>query len=684
MNVSYAWTMTAEKRVEFEIVETTDIFDPGNPALAAVPGGGTCAGTRLVILDEVVETIFGERVRSYFEQRGVDVAYMLVKAGDDHKTIDQVLQVASRLNEIGTSRVSTPPIAIGGGALQDVVGMAAALYRRGIPYVRVPTTLLSQIDGSTSAKNGVNYESFRNRLGTFAPPPRTVIDRSLIATLPERQVRSGLGEAVKMALVKDARLFEILEVKGADLVADRLQDSAPDDRILQPGREVMRRSIAGMAEELQKDLWETDLARILDYGHTFSPCVEMTARPLLLHGEAVAMGSVFCAVLSTGRGLLPADDLVRIVDTVRGIGLAPSHPIFCDAEFLKAGFADTVRHRDGRQHLALLTGIGTTTFVNDLTDEEIEQAAGVMKDLLDDRDWPKQGRPTRAPNSSPPEGPEMTANTPTVPLADGVEMPRIGLGTWPLSDREACETVATAARLGYRLVDTAARYGNERGVGEGLRRSGIAREEFFVTSKLAGRDHGYDRTMRAFDASLDRLGLDHLDLYLIHWPLPMRGKYTESWRACTELLAQGRVRAIGVSNFTPAHIEAVVRETGVKPSVNQIQLNPRMSRPSWRSFAARQGITVQSWGPLGQDGSLLREPVVTETARRHRTSAAQVILRWHLDLGVVPVPKSADPGRLAANIDVFGLELTEAERDAITDALDGTGRPMDPDTFEED
>ncbi|PRH80376.1 2-epi-5-epi-valiolone synthase [Streptomyces solincola] len=372
------WTLRTSQDVEIEVSETPRLLDPANPRLAQIPGGGEESGTRLVIVDEHVEEIFGQRIREYFSTRGAQVSYLTLPAGDEHKTIDNVLRIASRFNEIGTERTGTPPIVMGGGVVQDVAGLAATLYRRGIPYVRVPTTLLGQIDGSVSAKNGVNFEGFRNRLGTFNPPPVTLIDRTLIASLPERQVQSGLGEALKMALIKDAELFRLLEEYGPDLVSERLQDTGPRTSGPEAGRQVMHRAITGMAEELEKNLWERDLLRIVDYGHTFSPAVEMRALPDLLHGEAVAMGCLFCAVISAHRGLLSQEDLDRIVGCVRRMGLHPSHPMFSDVALLRKGLADTVRHRGGAQHLTLLTDIGQTVFVEDLTDSEIDGAAHWM------------------------------------------------------------------------------------------------------------------------------------------------------------------------------------------------------------------------------------------------------------------------------------------------------------------
>ncbi|WP_037962677.1 sedoheptulose 7-phosphate cyclase [Streptomyces sp. PRh5] len=376
------WAIKANQTVEYEVVETTDLLNPDNPQLASLPGQLEGTGSRLIILDQAIEGLCGRKVRRYFGLRGIPVEYLTLPTGDEHKTLDNVLRVTSRLNTLGTSRLSTPPIAIGGGVVQDTVGMAASLYRRGIPYIRVPTTLLGQIDGSVSAKNGVNYEGHRNRLGTFTPPPRTLIDRAFLSTLPERQIRSGLAEALKLALVKDPQLFAVLEKYGPSLVAERLQDSSPETSTDQPGRTTMHRAIAGMAEELQKNLWETDLQRIVDYGHTFSPLIEMKALPELLHGEAVAMDCVFSAILANQRELLSGTDLLRIINTVEAIGLRPSHPLFTDEQVLTLALEETMRHRNNQQIITLLDGIGRTIFINDLTQSEISTAASKMRNLV--------------------------------------------------------------------------------------------------------------------------------------------------------------------------------------------------------------------------------------------------------------------------------------------------------------
>lgn len=282
-----------------------------------------------------------------------------------------VYRVLSALNEVGASRRSNPPIAIGGGVMLDVVGLAASLFRRGIPYVRVPTTLLGMVDVGVAAKTGVNYEGFRNRLGSYTPPPRTLIDKTFLTTLPERQIRNGLGEILKMGMIKDVRLFELLEAHGPDLVAGNFQDGEVAD-------EVIARSIQGMVEELEPNLWEKYLKRAVDYGHSFSPLIEMTVIPELLHGEAVALDCLYSAFIALHRGFIDETDVRRVVRSARRIGLPTFHPLFADPEILGKSLQDTIRHRNGDQNLPVLSRIGATRFLNDLNDEEIAKAAGAM------------------------------------------------------------------------------------------------------------------------------------------------------------------------------------------------------------------------------------------------------------------------------------------------------------------
>ena len=274
-----------------------------------------------------------------------------------------------------------------------------------------------------------------------------------------------------------------------------------------------------------------------------------------------------------------------------------------------------------------------------------------------------------------------TAAAPTLALINGARIPRLGLGTWPMDDATAERVVASAIEVGYRLFDTAENYGNERGVGRGLRTSGVAREDVFVTTKFNKQWHSVDGARRACEASLERLGLDYLDLLLIHWPNPAQDRYVEAFGGLVALLRDGLVRAIGTSNFTPAHLQRVLDETGVTPDVNQLQLNPYVVQEKGRAFAAERGIVVQSWSPLGRGPELRSEPVVVELAQRIRRTPAQILLRWHIELGLVPVPKSEDPQRLRENIAVFDFALT-TEDVARLAALDrGDEHVLDPESF---
>ncbi|MEH0441502.1 aldo/keto reductase [Streptomyces scabiei] len=263
---------------------------------------------------------------------------------------------------------------------------------------------------------------------------------------------------------------------------------------------------------------------------------------------------------------------------------------------------------------------------------------------------------------------------PTLSLNTGITMPRLGFGTWPLEDIAAERAVITAIHAGYRLIDTASSYGNEDAVGRAIRHSGLPREDAFVTTKLHGEDHGFNATLRAFDASLDELKLDYLDLYLIHWPLPSRDLYVDTWRAFGKLRDEGRVRAIGVSNFKPAHIDRLISETGIMPSVNQIQLHPQTTQPELRAYHEFKGIVTESWSPLDRSSGLLSTPVIRDLAANYGKSPAQIVLRWHIELGLATIPNSSRQSRIQRNIDIFDFSLTPAEVRAIS-ALDRGNRP---------
>lgn len=268
---------------------------------------------------------------------------------------------------------------------------------------------------------------------------------------------------------------------------------------------------------------------------------------------------------------------------------------------------------------------------------------------------------------------------PRIPLNDGRSVPQIGLGTYPLKDREVEQAIITAVELGYRHVDSARAYGNERGVGRGVRASGLAREEIWVTTKLDGAFQGKDKALAGVEESLRLMRLDYVDLLLIHWPLPKRGKFQSTFRTFQKLKDAGLARSIGVSNFTPAHLTTLMDGTGLTPAVNQIQIDPTITRDAQRAFGTQHGIVTQSWSPLGAGGDLLINPVITAIADAHGRTAAQIVLRWHVQNGLVPLPKSKDPERMRANLDVFDFELTADDLARLAALSLGPGAGVDSD-----
>ncbi|MFI6686745.1 aldo/keto reductase [Streptomyces sp. NPDC050485] len=272
------------------------------------------------------------------------------------------------------------------------------------------------------------------------------------------------------------------------------------------------------------------------------------------------------------------------------------------------------------------------------------------------------------------------SKVPSITLNNGVEMPQLGFGVWQVPDDEAAKAVATAIESGYRSIDTAAIYENETGTGKAVAASGVAREELFVTTKLWNAEQGYDSTLRAFDASLGKLGLDYVDLYLIHWPVPAKDAYVDTYKAFERIYAEGRAKAIGVSNFQPVHLERLLGETSVVPAVNQIELHPQLAQAESRALHAKHSIATEAWSPLGQGRGLLEVPTVVAIAQKHGRTPAQVVLRWHLQLGNVVIPKSVTPSRIKENIDVFGFEL-DADDLAALAALD-EGKRLGPNPAE--
>jgi 2,5-diketo-D-gluconate reductase A len=270
---------------------------------------------------------------------------------------------------------------------------------------------------------------------------------------------------------------------------------------------------------------------------------------------------------------------------------------------------------------------------------------------------------------------------PLIPLNDGNCIPAVGFGVFKIPPADTEQAVGTALRTGYRHIDTAAMYGNERETGRAVAESGLPRNELYLVTKLWNADQGYDSTLAAFEASMHRLGIEYLDLYLVHWPMPRRSRFVDTFKAFAHLRDQGRIRAIGVSNFEPEHLNVLIDATGIVPAVNQVELHPRLPQTELREVHARLGIATEAWGPLGQ-GSLLSHPTITGIAESCGRTPAQVLIRWHIQLGNIVIPKSVNPKRIASNFAVFDFELSSNDMASISSLDDGNRLGPDPRTFD--
>jgi 2,5-diketo-D-gluconate reductase A len=275
----------------------------------------------------------------------------------------------------------------------------------------------------------------------------------------------------------------------------------------------------------------------------------------------------------------------------------------------------------------------------------------------------------------------LTSSTvPTVTLNDGEQIPQLGFGVFQIPPADTADVTTRALLTGYRHIDTAAAYRNEAGVGQAIHAAGLQRDDVYITTKCANDDHGFDQAKRALHASLERLEMEHVDLYLIHWPVPSQDQYAETWKALVELQQEGLTRSIGVSNFQPSHLERIIAETGVTPAVNQVEMHPYFQQVGLRREHADLGIVTEAWSPLAQ-GKVLGDPALVEIAEAHGVTTGQVTIRWHLQLGNVVFPKSVTQERIEQNFDVFGFTLTDAEMDVIATLDAGDRIGPDPDTF---
>jgi 3-dehydroquinate synthase len=351
------WRVKTSLPVEFEINKVPDALN-----FWTYPGQ-----RRIAVIDRNVYNLYKDRIPA-------GVEHLIIDASESEKHWTNAEQVLSFFEEKSVLRRSEPIIAIGGGVLLDLVGFCCSIYRRGIPYIRIPTTLLAIVDASVGAKTSINHFGRRNRIGSFYPPVQTLIDTSFIKTQESREISNGLAEILKLAIVLDRELFEMIETSAEDLLATKFQN-------LQVADSIIDRSIAGMTQELNDNLWEKDLKRVVDFGHSFSPMVEMKNVPNLLHGEAVILDCLLSSCISNIRGKLSDSELKRIFAVVKSCNLATDHKDFYDVDLLWSGLCDVMNHRNGNQYLPLPTSIGHCLIINDLTYSELETATQRLKSL---------------------------------------------------------------------------------------------------------------------------------------------------------------------------------------------------------------------------------------------------------------------------------------------------------------
>jgi 2-epi-5-epi-valiolone synthase len=364
------WRLTASRPLEYQITYAPNLFDLENQSLLEP----NSSSRRLVFVDSNVYANFSQMINRYFEENVPGSVVISVEANEPLKTLDHSLVLIKHMENFGLLRRSEPVIAIGGGSLLDSVGFACSIYRRGVPYIRVPTTLLGIVDVSVAIKTGVNHLGRRNRLGTYYPPSAVFLYRKFIETQSDREICNGLGEILKLAIIEDLSLFLLLEGNSALLRKEKFQYGAIPVKVI-------NRAITVMMNNLQNNLWEDNLMRAVDFGHSFSPLIEQDSLPELLHGEAVALDCLFSSCLSFNRGLLDEVELTRIFRVTRDLGLPTTHGGFLDSQQLMRSLMDTIKHRNGSQNLPVPLGIGSHQFLNDIQEDEIMKAIHTLEDL---------------------------------------------------------------------------------------------------------------------------------------------------------------------------------------------------------------------------------------------------------------------------------------------------------------
>jgi 2-epi-5-epi-valiolone synthase len=376
-----SWSISTELPVEFTIENSPGIFSIGNESILSFGSRGDEA-RRLIVIDRNICQYYLHDIISYFKHYEVECHIVHIDATENEKELKNLVYLLTEIEEFGVLRRNEPIIAVGGGVLLDIAGMASCLYRRGIPYIRIPTTLVGLIDASVGAKTGINFHERRNRLGSYYPPLASYLDKRFLKTLEPIEISSGLGEILKMGVIKDYKLFELLEEYGNTLLDSKFLDCECSD-------EVINRSVQGMKEELENNLWEKNLKRSVDFGHSFSPIIEMRSiqqneYPSLTHGQAVTIDVIFSSVIAMSRNLLSEHDTMRVIRTAKSMALPTIHPLFEDPLSILEALQDTMKHRNGDQNLPVPSSIGECVFINDLSYDEIKQSVLIFQNINDE------------------------------------------------------------------------------------------------------------------------------------------------------------------------------------------------------------------------------------------------------------------------------------------------------------
>ncbi len=370
-NGTHTWRVSYQRTVEYEVANCPNLFHPQNEALLSV--GKRENTRRFVVVDSNIEKYYSTEIRDYFKYHKIEAKIITFHGGEENKSLNHYLWILRELDSFPINRRDEPIIAIGGGVLTDVAGFVASSYRRGVPHIKIPTTLMGYIDASVGIKTGINFNGHKNRLGSFEPPKKVFLDRTFLKTLPKRHVLNGVCEILKLAVIKDFALFEFLELHGTECVDSKFQDDF--------GALILDHSVAGMIEELQPNLFEENLARKVDFGHTFSYGLETLHETQLLHGEAVLIDMAISAILAAERNLLSKKELRRIFDLITKLGIILHHDLVTP-ELLWETLEERTYHRNGLQRVPLPDGIGNCIFVNDVNFEEIQSACKILKNWM--------------------------------------------------------------------------------------------------------------------------------------------------------------------------------------------------------------------------------------------------------------------------------------------------------------